>query len=208
MNNEMKPIQEIISEYEQSLIKIILYCLTELPFPLGIKKTIAVLKGTKSTFIIDNNMNKLISFSLLSPFSSNHLRRIIEILIQFEMIKIENVPEHEYMPILILSESGKDYLEGRLTTQISILDSIIDKEIPEFTEFEKSLFQQLREKRHVLSEQKDLPAYMICSDQVLREICFHKPANRDEMLNIKGIGDKFFNNYGNLFLNIVNQPQN
>jgi ATP-dependent DNA helicase RecQ len=199
MNNSVD-IQKIISDYELSLTRIILFCLTELPFPLGIKKTISVLKGVKSTFNIDNKFNKLFTFSLLSSFSSKQLKSIIEILISFGLIKIENVPEHEFMPILKITDSGKKYMEGKENTQVVILDAIIDKEIPEFNESERILFSKLRTIRHNLAEEKDLPAYTICSDQVLREICLKKPDNRNELLGIKGIGEKFIINYGDLFL--------
>lgn len=198
-----KLILKIISDYETALTKIILYCLTELPFSLGIKKTISVLKGTKSTFAINNHFNKLTTFSALSSFTKDQLTTIIEILIQTEMIRIENVSDYDKIPVLKITDKGKDYLNGDENIQIVILDALIDNEIPEFNDLEKNLFTKLRALRRDIAQQNDLPAFTICGDQVLREICFKKPKDRQQLLSIKGIGDKFADKYGELFINTI-----
>jgi ATP-dependent DNA helicase RecQ len=205
MDNNKTLIQKIIADYEVALTKIILYCLTELPFSLGIRKTISVLKGTKSTFAINNQLNKLTTFSVLSSFSKDQLTTIIEILIQTGLIKIENVADYDNLPVLKITDKGKSYLDGKENIQVVILDALIDNEIPEFNDLEKNLFLKLRALRRDIAQQNDLPAFTICGDQVLREICFKKPTDRQQLVSIKGIGDKFADKYGDLFLETINK---
>ena len=54
-----KATQEVIRSYEQSLVKIILCCISELPFQFGKNKLIRVLTGSKSSFVIDYEIYKL-----------------------------------------------------------------------------------------------------------------------------------------------------
>lgn len=205
MNKNEHLIQKVISDYEVAITKIILFCLTELPFSLGINKTITVLKGTKSTFVINNHLNQMTTFSVLSSFSKYQLKTIIEILIQTGLIKVENVSDYGNMPVIRITEKGNNYLNGNEDIQILILDALIDTEIPEFNDLERNLFTKLRTLRRELSHQKDLPAFTICGDQALRELCFKKPTDRQQLISIKGIGDKFAENYGALFLETIDK---
>lgn len=204
MDNQ-KFIQNIIADYESAIAKIILYSLTELPFPLGIKKSVSVLKGTKSTFAIKHKLNELKTFSTLSSFSKDQLIEIIEMLIQAGLIRIENVSDNENMPVLKITELGNDHLIQKENIQIALIDAFIDNDIPEFNDFENNLFIKLRTLRRDIAQQYDLPAFTICGDQILREICFKKPIDREQLINVKGIGQKFVEKYGNLFLDRINE---
>jgi ATP-dependent DNA helicase RecQ len=57
--------------------------------------------------------------------------------------------------------------------------------------------------RRELAKMKDIPAFMICSDSVLRELTLQKPTNSSALLSIKGIGEKFLQNYGEKFLEVI-----
>lgn len=190
----------IISDYEISITRIILYCITELPFRLGIEKTVAVLRGTKSTFNIDHELNELDTFSVLSTFSKDELTTIVEILIQTGLIEVENITEDEEMPILNLTSSGKRYLSGNGNLNVIILDHIIDKSVPELDDDEKVLFENLRSLRLKIAKETAVPAFVICHDKTIREICLQKPLDEEELLSIKGIGRNFVEKYGAQFL--------
>lgn len=193
-------IQKIVSDYEYALTRIILACINELPFPLGIKKTISVLRGLKSTFVIEHNLNQLETFSVLSSFSREGISTIIDVLIQSDLLKIEFVSPFGNMPVLSITPEGTKYLHGEDNTRIIVLDTLIDKVIPEFNETEKQLFVKLKTLRQEIASEKDLPAYVICHDTTLRDICLKKPYNKQDLLTIKGVGEKFIENYGDKFL--------
>lgn len=204
MKKDNEIILKIISDYEIAIIKIILYCLTELPFPLRINKTISVLKGIKSTFVIDHQLNKLSTFSVLSSFSKEQLSSIINILIELGLIIVENISIYNNMPIIKITDTGKKHLTDNTEIQIQIIDTLTDKDITEFNKQEYDLFIELRELRRRLAQQNNLPAYTVCSDQVLREITIHKPIEEQQLLKIKGVGEKFIDKYGSLFIETIN----
>jgi ATP-dependent DNA helicase RecQ len=207
-NSNMKSNQSIfktiISDYELSIIRIILYGISELPFRLGIEKTVSVLRGNKSTFNIDHELNELDSFSVLATFSKEELTTIVEILIQVGLIEIENISESFDMPILNLSPLGKKYLYGNAKIDVIILDHIIDKSVPELDDDEKLLFENLRSLRLRIAKDVDLPPFVICHDKTIRELCLQKPLDEEELLTVKGIGKNFVEKYGSQFLEEIN----
>jgi superfamily II DNA helicase RecQ len=70
--------QDVIQAYERSLVKIILYCIAELPFQFGMKRIVQVLRGSKSSFVIDHEIYKLDMYGILPNFRSAYLDRVIE----------------------------------------------------------------------------------------------------------------------------------
>ncbi len=76
-------------------------------------------------------------------------------------------------------------------------ENIIDKE-------EQTLYEELRECRMKIAKEYGIPAYTICHNSTLEEICRVKPSDRWEMLSISGVGEKAYEKYGDAFLNIIN----
>ena len=62
------------------------------------------------------------------------------------------------------------------------------------------LFEELRDLRRELADEHQVPAYIICSDATLRGLCRRRPATREELLDVPGIGEKKADAYGAAFL--------
>ncbi|MGL5049751.1 MAG: DNA helicase RecQ [Fusobacteriaceae bacterium] len=71
--------------------------------------------------------------------------------------------------------------------------------------YEDPLFQKLIVLRKSISEKEKVAPYIIFSDLTLLELAEKKPLNRWEMLKIRGIGNQKFKNYGEDFLNLINE---
>ncbi|WP_394801025.1 HRDC domain-containing protein [Niabella ginsengisoli] len=67
----------------------------------------------------------------------------------------------------------------------------------------KRSFLTLKAVRRTCAEENDLPAFIICGDQVLRDICFKKPTDKQSLLAVKGIGEKFTDKYGSAFIQSI-----
>ena len=65
------------------------------------------------------------------------------------------------------------------------------------------LFEELRDLRRELADEHQVPAYIICSDATLRGLCRRRPATREELLEVTGIGEKKADAYGAAFLTAV-----
>jgi ATP-dependent DNA helicase RecQ len=65
------------------------------------------------------------------------------------------------------------------------------------------LFQRLRVLRKRLAEQQGVPAYIVFSDQVLRDIAARRPGTPSELLGVPGIGPAKLQRYGTAILAVV-----
>ena len=62
------------------------------------------------------------------------------------------------------------------------------------------LFERLRAVRTGFARERQLPPYMICSDAALRGMCRLRPASKEELLDVQGIGEKKAADFGDAFL--------
>ena len=65
------------------------------------------------------------------------------------------------------------------------------------------LFNQLREVRKKAADRFMQSGYLICPDDVLREVARKQPKSKFELLNINGFNSRMFNKLGNDFLEII-----
>lgn len=62
------------------------------------------------------------------------------------------------------------------------------------------LFELLRGLRLELARERGVPPYIVCSDATLRGMCRRRPATREDLLEVSGIGEKKADEYGGAFL--------
>jgi ATP-dependent DNA helicase RecQ len=65
------------------------------------------------------------------------------------------------------------------------------------------LWQALRDCRKALAEQQGVPPYVIFHDASLRDMLRLRPRNRQELLEISGVGDSKLDKYGDQFLAVI-----
>ncbi|WPR70685.1 DNA helicase RecQ [Flavobacterium sp. NG2] len=66
-----------------------------------------------------------------------------------------------------------------------------------------SLFEMLRKIRYDLSKEESVPAYVIFSDAVLKEMEINRPMSDDELLAIDGVGKVKLEKYGHIFIKAI-----
>jgi ATP-dependent DNA helicase RecQ len=65
---------------------------------------------------------------------------------------------------------------------------------------EEALFQRLRLLRKSLADAENVPAYIVFSDKVLREMVASRPATPAQLLDVSGVGPAKLERYGEAFL--------
>ncbi len=65
------------------------------------------------------------------------------------------------------------------------------------------LYDRLNDMRKRIAKEKDIPLYLIFSNQVMKNICDELPANRDALLNVSGFGKAKVSQYGDDVLELV-----
>ena len=67
------------------------------------------------------------------------------------------------------------------------------------------MYKELKEYRLRKSKEENLKAFMIFTNEMLDALTNIKPLSKDELLNIKGFGDKKVEQYGDDILSIINR---
>ena len=62
------------------------------------------------------------------------------------------------------------------------------------------LFERLRALRLKIAGEQRVPPYIVFTDKTLTDMCIKKPATREEMLEVSGVGEAKFRKYGERFL--------
>jgi len=200
--------KEVIKEYERSLVKVILYCIHELPFSFGKKKIIGVLRGSKSSYVIDHDLYQLDMYGILPDFKVKYLNCVLERMLEEGLLAVEMVSDFQNRPTLIVTQEGKKFLDGLSLIEIRFAARLSDKDVIILNDQEQILFDDLRKRRRNIASDQEIPAFMICGNICLREMAKKKPLSIAEMLQINGIGEKFIGEYGNDFLFIIKQFAN
>ncbi|HUP51735.1 MAG TPA: HRDC domain-containing protein, partial [Longimicrobiales bacterium] len=65
---------------------------------------------------------------------------------------------------------------------------------------EQELFERLRTLRKALADSQGVPAYIVFSDKVLREMAARRPSGAAELLAVPGVGPAKLERYGEAFL--------
>jgi ATP-dependent DNA helicase RecQ len=65
------------------------------------------------------------------------------------------------------------------------------------------LFEKLRQLRMEISRRLNVPPYVVFHDRTLREMAALRPSTRAELLGITGVGERKAEQYGDLFLGVI-----
>jgi ATP-dependent DNA helicase RecQ len=71
----------------------------------------------------------------------------------------------------------------------------------------RQLFEKLRHLRLDLSKKLGVPPFVIFHDKTLTEMAALRPDSRRELLRINGVGERKAEQYGDVFLNAINESQ-
>ncbi len=67
-----------------------------------------------------------------------------------------------------------------------------------------ALFEKLRSVRTGLAAEKSVPPYIICSDKTLKDMCAKLPRDKEQLVDVYGMGEQKIQNYGEAFVTAVN----
>ena len=93
------------------------------------------------------------------------------------------------------------------------LPDIMEKEVSKNSKFKKQkedfdydqdLFEKLKNLRRKIANERNLPAYIIFGDISLIEMATNFPKNNQEFLKINGVGQKKLFDFGEQFLEVIN----
>lgn len=181
----------------------ILSCVYRANERFGTTTIIQTLRGSRNKKILEYGLDKISTYGIMKEYTEDTIREIIMTLVSREYIYITA----DKFPVLKLSAKSGEILQGKVT--VFHKKHLMEKQTPIKVKgiiplnFNQELYEKLRELRYSLSQEKGLAPFMIFHDSTLKEMASFFPQNKNEMLNIKGVGLKKYENYGDDFLQII-----
>ncbi|HHE46023.1 MAG TPA: DNA helicase RecQ, partial [Candidatus Moranbacteria bacterium] len=170
----------------------------------GANYIIDVLKGRNTKQIRERKHNTLSVYGIVNEFSDGQLKEIIKSLIGAEIIE---KAQGEY-PILLPANKGKRFLNNKEKIFLPKPkdDDFSDGfKIKDDFEYDEILFDKLRVLRKKIAEKLNIPPFVIFSDVSLREMAYYFPTDEKSFLKITGVGEQKLKNFGNEFLQEINE---
>jgi len=165
---------------------------------------IDILRGSKEQKLLANSADELSVYSIGLHLSKKEWFVVLERIIELKIIHIG-----EYSS-LKLTNDAIEVLKSLKTVSIrsSRLEiNVKEKKIKQAKEFDynEEIFEVLRLKRNELAHEKGVPAYIIFSDKTLKHLANDIPTDKDSMLEVNGIGEKKYEQYGEDFLDVLSE---
>ncbi len=180
----------------------ILSCIVRLEQRFGAGYTARVLLGSKDQRILESGHDTLSTYGLLSDRSKHAVRDWIEQLVGQGCI--EKTGEYN---VLTVTPKGWQVLRGQLTPRLFKAAEKPAKVSRIATDswqgVDRGLFEALRQLRNRIAKKSRLPAYLIFGDATLRDLARQRPATPAALLNVKGVGQKKCDQYGQAVLDTI-----
>ncbi|MHC5061414.1 MAG: DNA helicase RecQ [Planctomycetota bacterium] len=180
----------------------ILSCILRLDQRFGGGYTALVLTGSEDKRIIENNHDKLSTYGLLGNYSKQTVQDWIEQLTGQDYI--EKTGEYN---VLNVTEKGWGVLKGNQKPRLlksARKPAKVSKVVKDSWEgVDRGLFEALRKLRATIARKKGLPAYVVFGDAALRDMARKKPSNPRNFLEVKGVGEKKLQQYGEIVLDTI-----
>lgn len=175
--------------------QMILSCVKRMDERYGVGMTAKVLKGSRDKKIRQFNLTSISTFGILSAYTEKELTEWIHFLIAEQLLATE---EGKY-PTLKLNQNSVDVLKGKHAVWMYTAPIPISDE----ADYHEDLFASLRILRKQMADSKNVPPYVLFSDATLKELSRYIPTTKEDMLDIKGVGVKKYDQYGVDFLNVI-----
>ena len=172
----------------------------------GAPHVVDVLLGKATEKVARHRHEKLSVFGIGTELTAQAWRSLIRQLMVRGLLQVD----HAGYGALTLTEASRALLRGEATLNVRE-DSkapVARKKRPvpaEVAEADRGLWEALRECRRRLAAEQNLPPYVIFHDATLKQMLAERPADREALLRISGVGQTKVERYGERFLEVLRQ---
>lgn len=181
------------------------------------------LRGANTAKIRQYGMDRMPQYGQFAKVPSYRMRQILNYLLIHEYLRITD----DTYAILKLTEKSEPYLKTQseqepIRIKLAKEQDKAPKESEDtkgkkkklktagsvvLTEMQEKLFEELRRLRTEIAREESVPPYIVFSDKTLVLMCSLHPKNKEEMLQVSGVGEHKFEKYGERFLNKIAEDQ-
>jgi ATP-dependent DNA helicase RecQ len=171
----------------------ILSCVFRAKERYGKTMIIDILKGSKNKKLLEYNLDKLSTYGLMSSYDKKQLGLMINKLGADGYLKVTE----ETYPVVKLTNKSLSVLKNaeKVYMKVEVQKSKVNTD--------NELFDRLKLWRKEVSSREKLPPYVIFHDAALKEISANLPYTKDMLKEVKGVGERKLEIYGDAIISIV-----
>ncbi|MFA9464979.1 MAG: DNA helicase RecQ [Velocimicrobium sp.] len=187
----------------------ILSCIGECRQRYGMNVIAGIVCGKDTAKLREYGVATLQSFGSLKEMSEIKVKQIINQMLVETIVSLTN----DKYALLKLEPGANEVKQGTRSVIMKVAKETMEEpghvKEASFVKKRKSeilnskgleLFDYLRELRTLIARAEGMPPYIIFSDKTLVDMCVRVPLNRNEMLQVLGVGENKFEKYGEKFL--------
>jgi ATP-dependent DNA helicase RecQ len=189
--------------------KKILSCIYRMRERYGIQMLIDTLRGSRNQKIQSLQLDQLPTYGIMKEVTQSRIREIINYLVlngyillsngEFPVVRLGNGYKEllsSEAPMLMKVAAEPEHRSGEKLSRRQTVRQAVG-------EMDQELFTKLKTLRFALAAEHKVPAFVIFSDATLVDMCRKKPADKEAMLAVSGVGAVKFERYGTAFLTII-----
>ncbi|MBS6005620.1 MAG: DNA helicase RecQ [Clostridium baratii] len=172
----------------------VISCVYRMKRPYGIGMIVDVLRGSKNKKLVDFKLNELTTYGIMKDYSKDDLKEFINTLIANGYLNYNGE-----FPVVTPNEKSRNIVMGE--------EKVLFKEerkVQRIAE-DNELFIILKNLRREIAENEGVPPYIVFGDNTLKEMSLRMPINKEQLLDISGVGEKKIDKYGDEFINKVKE---
>jgi ATP-dependent DNA helicase RecQ len=173
----------------------------------GAAHIVDVLVGNATEKVARHRHDKLSVFGIGADLTPAAWRLLLRQLVVRGRLRVD----HERFGALALTDLSRALLRGEETVRVREDAKDLGPRrksraaaVPsEVADADRDLWEALRECRRKIATERNLPPYVIFHDATLKQMLAERPADRDALLKISGVGQAKLERYGEQFLEVL-----
>lgn len=180
----------------------ILSCVKRAGERFGASAIADVLRGAQNERVVKWQLHKLPTYGALSALSRDEVLSRIRLLLERGYLRQQDGP----YPTLELTPTAGDILfrGEKLTARVKVST---ERAAPQLSaqqgDVPPALYARLQQLRQQLAKRLGVPAYVVFSNETLREMCRQLPRSEGELLKVSGVGEQKRKRFGRAFLEAI-----
>ncbi|MDY6804605.1 MAG: DNA helicase RecQ [Cyanobacteriota bacterium] len=179
-----------------------LSCVARTKERFGMTHIIDVLRGSKGQKVLDKGHDKLSTYGIGKDKSKEEWKMLSRSLVHQGLLDETN----DGYSVLTLNKRSWEVMKRKRKVKIALdVENKIEKTAVALPEEVEGLFQELRQLRKELANNRGVPPYQIFADFTLREMSKIRPQTLDKLIDINGVGTRKLDSYGKQFVEAIRE---
>ena len=176
----------------------VISCIARMKRSFGATMIIDVLRGSKNKKVLDLGFDTLTTYGIMKNYSNEDLKTFINTLLSHGFLDVvENIGPRGSFPTIKLNEQSLKVIREEIKVEFK------EDKVTKSRYVENELYEMLVSLRSEIAKEEGIAPYMVFGDATLKNMASVYATNKEEMLNISGVGQIKYEKYGKRFEDII-----